>query len=166
MTPSMYKVRDTYLKIRVAPAANDLDTTIRKACDPRSCLFNLSFARALAGQLEGTVTNVWVDAGHHRFSLQVGRARHRWSADTPRWVKNILIALDRWDRRGRKAGKPCPIQTIELKPYTLACRRLYAISPQTKAQKDAAYARVKKQREEGKVFKRRRSLHDRVVGYA
>jgi hypothetical protein len=163
---TMRHVKQTILRVRVRPTKADLETTVRKACDPRSCLFNLSLGRALHKQLKGEITKVWVDGGHHRFSWQASSDRYRWSADTPRWVKNALIALDKWDRKGRKQGLPCPIKDAELKPYTIEFRRLHRITASTTAQKEAAYARVQKQREEGYRPARRRSLHDRVVGYA
>lgn len=163
------------MKITIRPTPEDLLTTQRRPCDPRCCLYNLSFLRALLRALKGEVTKVWVDGGHHRFSWKgTSGVRFRWSADTPRFVKNALIALDKWDhktRKERKAGRPittpCPITEKDLKSYTITCRRLYKITPATEAQKEAAYARVVKRREEGyKAPVHRRSLHDRVVGYA
>lgn len=168
MAPKLHKRTVETAEILIEPTREDLERCVRKACDPRSCQYNLAFARALHDQLGGEITRVWVDGGHHRFSWRApnNRDRYRWSGDTPVRIKNALIALDQWDKRGRKKGLACPINARDLMPYRIVVSRKHKIFAQTEKQKDAAYKRVQKQRAEGKVFARRRSLHDRVVGFA
>jgi hypothetical protein len=110
---TMHRTTEVIIKAKIQPTLEDLLTTLRTACDPRSCLFNLSTLRALRKQLKGEITKVWVDGGHTCFTWQGKKGRYRWSADTPRWVKNVLHALDKWDTIDREKGKPCPIRDLD-----------------------------------------------------
>jgi hypothetical protein len=67
---TMHRTTEVIIKAKIHPTIEDLLTTLRTACDPRSCLFNLSTVRALTKQLKGSVTKVWVDGGHTRFTWE------------------------------------------------------------------------------------------------
>jgi hypothetical protein len=143
------------------PKQSDMEE--RKPCDTTLCKYVCTGYRGTYEALGKAVTKFWVDAGHIRFSF----GGYRWQADTPKRIKDDLIALDTWDQLSdeEKLLIPAPNDMRQTKVTALRGNKIIKTSSeQLRKMRERRADRIKRGEPDKKRSKR--TLHDRVVGYA